>query len=177
MEFQVFQDENGQTYIQQVVPDDEFTDGETSENISEAESGGPGSQSGLPTYPQEDWNVVGSTVVVGLTVVFSILAILIFIFWAFGKIMSKPEISKNVAPLEPSPKLSKALPDPVQRIAAASSDGIPGEVVAAITAAVTAFGENTGRKLRVAGIERSEKSQRTGRSRWSQAGVFDNIKR
>ena len=181
MELQYFQDEIGQFYVGQAV---DFYDEDGGFSEDSASVADDSRSSGLitTTYPHEDWSVVGSTIVVGLAVVFFILAVLVFVFWLFGKVFSKHEVVKtkiNSNSNSDSESASNVLPGGVTPSVTpkppAVSSGVPGEVVAAITAAVTAYGADTGRKLRVAGI--SEKRRGFGRGSWSQAGVFESVKR
>lgn len=122
-----------------------------------------------------DWTIV----VAGITIVLGALLLLIFVFRLFGSIIEKAENKskkkmqndKNSANIQNSmpapPVVSSPLPPVVEQ-------GISGEVVAAISAAVyTLEGSNS----TITSIKTVRKqSPITGRNPWSQAAVIDNTR-
>ncbi len=81
----------------------------------------------------------GLTIVTGLVVVFSVLLLLVFVFWAFGTMMSRLESGAKTtdAPVAPAPAPVAA----VGNTAPVSTkpeiqNGIPDETVAAISGAI-----------------------------------------
>ena len=80
----------------------------------------------------------GMTILIGLVVVFSVLILLTFIFWLFGKIAggsSKKTTAPKTAAAEPAAKPAPA-PRPIPPTVQA---GISEEIVAVIAAAVAAM--------------------------------------
>ena len=115
---------------------------------------------------------IASVVITGISVVFIGLVILIFVVWLYGKIfqaLNNREEAKKAAnkPAE-EPFVSKPAP-PIP--APVVEDGIEEEIVAVISAALAAYGAQTGKKLAV----RSIKSAGTpsGRNAWSAAGLSE----
>lgn len=136
-----------------------------------------------------DWAQVATVVVAGVGIVLGVLIVLIGVFSGFGALISKLESTakkraarkaakkadkqaeKNGAKEEPvigeSPTAAeaKAAPAPV------AEQGISGEVVAAITAAITAS-EGTNQF-----VIRSVKKKNVGsRNPWARAAVTDNTR-
>ena len=136
-----------------------------------------------------DWAQVATVVVAGVGIVLGVLIVLIGVFSGFGALISKLEgtakkgaarkaakkadkqAEKNGAKDEPvigeSPTAAeaKAAPAPV------AEQGISGEVVAAITAAITAS-EGTNQF-----VIRSVKKKNVGsRNPWARAAVTDNTR-
>ncbi len=135
-----------------------------------------------------DWAQVATVVVAGVGIVLGVLIVLIGVFSGFGALISKLEgtakkraarkaakkadkqAEKNGAKEEPvigeSPAAeAKAAPAPV------AEQGISGEVVAAITAAITAS-EGTNQF-----VIRSVKKKNVGsRNPWARAAVTDNTR-
>lgn len=125
-----------------------------------------------------DWTQVATVVIAGFSIVFGVLLTLILIFYIFGLIVSKTiEKSKknkqgksdagNAAPaVTPAPKNVAHAPAPVVQ------DGVSGEVVAAITAAIAAS-EGADRPFVIRSIKKKSVS---GRNPWASAAVSDNTK-
>lgn len=122
-----------------------------------------------------DWIFNFSLMFVGLFIVFVVLCLLIFLVWVFGKVMiaitARKEKKKKKAAEEiksqvpPAPKTApKAVP--------AVEQGITGDVVAAISAAVAMMSEGTNKQYRVRSIKRVKE----GRSAWSMAGIAENTR-
>ena len=119
----------------------------------------------------------GTVVLTSITLVFAMLVALCLIITVEGKIFDAIKNKKNgtkaapAAPAAPSAQnIAKAAP---AAPAAPAADGsIPGEIVAAIAAAVASLGEN----LTIRGIHRVQKKTATGsrRGAWGDAGVTQN---
>lgn len=106
----------------------------------------------------------GTVVLTSITLVFAMLVALCLIITVEGKIFDAIKNKKNG---------TKAAPKAPAAPAAPAADGsIPGEIVAAIAAAVTSLGEN----LTIRGIHRVQKKTATGsrRGAWGDAGVTQN---
>ena len=113
-------------------------------------------------------------IISGLVIVFLALIVLIAMIWAMGKVLSsfkrdkKPSAPKQAqaAPAAPKP----AAPTPKAQVA---EEGIPGEVVAAISAAVAFMMEETGASGYVV---KSIKRAREARPVWGLAGITENTR-
>lgn len=115
---------------------------------------------------------IASVVITGISVVFIGLVILIFVVWLYGMIfqaLNKRAEAKKAAnkPAEEPFVIKPAPPVPAPDV----EDGIEEEIVAVISAAIAAYGAQTGKKLAV----RSIKSAGTpsGRNAWSAAGLSE----
>ncbi len=115
----------------------------------------------------------GMTVLIGLVVVIGTLLVLTGIFYLFGFIMGSAdrkakkakEKAKAAAPA-PAPAAAPGAPAP------AVQDGIPGEVVAAIAAAVAMMAPE-GKRYALKSVSRKDAG---GRSAWAAAGIADNTR-
>ena len=111
---------------------------------------------------------LGSDVVItitGIVLVFAILILLMAIVTLQGKIYDGMNV-KNAAANAAVPKAPEAKPEPPVQLAAPApvvEEGIPGDVVAAIMAAIHAMGNG---KYTLKAVRRS-------RNGWSKAGVND----
>lgn len=128
-----------------------------------------------------DWTVVVS----GISIVLGTLFLLILVFYAFGSLISKAEAaSKKRAAKKLEKKMSadmasapavtqKAESAPVAAPVAAPvvDEGISGEVVAAISAAVYSM---EGSNVTIAAIRKQNPI--TSRNPWAQAAVIDNTR-
>lgn len=123
-----------------------------------------------------------TVIVAGLGIVLGTLAVLIVVFYAFGAIMSKSQAIKDkkaAKKLEEkmqaeAKKLAETkvdTPAPAPTPAPAVEEGISGEVVAAISAAVYCM-EGSG--ATICSIKRQ--SPITARNPWAQASVIDNTR-
>lgn len=106
--------------------------------------------------------------VIGIVVVFSVLLLLTFVFWLFGKIVGGSG-EKPAAPVAPKPKKVA----PVAPAPAPIADGVPDEVVAVIAAAIASMSDGKTqyaiRRIRpAAGIN--------ARPAWAAAGIADNTR-
>lgn len=114
-------------------------------------------------------------IISGLVIVFLALIVLIVMIWAMGKILSsfkkdkKPQAPKQTpaAPVTPKPAAPIAKAQPV------AEEGIPGEVVAAISAAVAFMMEETGQS---GFVVKSIKRAREARPVWGLAGITENTR-
>ncbi len=116
---------------------------------------------------------VGVVVATGLILVFGVLVLLYLLITLEGIIFSAIDQKKKGTPAQksaPAPKKEPApAPAPVIKSAAkepAVQQGIPGEVIAAISAALACTEGGTGYTLR--SVKRVRAS---GRSAWGQAGI------
>lgn len=124
-----------------------------------------------------------TVVIGGIGIVLGALMVLILVFFAFGKIMSvsqarakKKEAKKIQSEMQANlSKVSAAAPTPTPASASAPvvEDGIPQEVVAAISAAVYAMDGGAGV---VRSITKKTGSPITTRNPWAQAAVADNTR-
>ena len=124
-----------------------------------------------------------TVVIGGIGIVLGALMVLILVFFAFGKIMSvsqarakKKEAKKIQSEMQANlSKVSAAAPTPTPASAPAPvvEDGIPQEVVAALSAAVYAMDGGAGV---VRSITKKTGSPITTRNPWAQAAVADNTR-
>ena len=116
----------------------------------------------------------GTVVLTSITLVFAMLVALCLIITLEGKIFDNINNKKNGKPAAPKAPAAKAAPaaKPAAPAAKADNGSIPGEIVAAIAAAVASLGEN----LTIRGIHRVQKKTATGsrRGTWGDAGVTQN---
>ncbi len=119
---------------------------------------------------------VASVVITGIAVVFVALIILIALVWLYGKIFesvnakaaakAEAEAAKKAEEAQKAAPKVKAAPAPVVE------DGIEEEIVAVISAAIAAYGAQTGKKLAVRSI-RASGGAPSGRNAWSAAGLAE----
>lgn len=119
----------------------------------------------------------GTVVLTSITLVFAMLVALCLIITVEGKIFDAIKNKKNgtkAAPAAPAAPAAQniAKAAPAAPAAPAADGSIPGEIVAAIAAAVASLGEN----LTIRGIHRIQKKTATGsrRGAWGDAGVTQN---
>lgn len=119
----------------------------------------------------------GTVVLTSITLVFAMLVALCLIITVEGKIFDAIKNKKNgtkAAPATPAAPAAQniAKAAPATPAAPAADGSIPGEIVAAIAAAVASLGEN----LTIRGIHRVQKKTATGsrRGAWGDAGVTQN---
>ena len=119
----------------------------------------------------------GTVVLTSITLVFAMLVELCLIITVEGKIFDAVKNKKNstkAAPAAPAAPAAQniAKAAPAAPAAPAADGSIPGEIVAAIAAAVASLGEN----LTIRGIHRVQKKTATGsrRGAWGDAGVTQN---
>ena len=115
----------------------------------------------------------GMTVLIGLVVVIGTLLVLTGIFYLFGFMMGSADRKAKKA----KEKAKAAVPAPVAEAAPGASApavqaGIPGEVVAAIAAAVAMMAPE-GKRYAIKSVSRKDAG---GRSAWAAAGIADNTR-
>ena len=116
--------------------------------------------------------------VTGLVVVFAALILMIAIIKIYGTLVYKAQnrnAQKRVATTEekPAPQIPTKPAAPIAApIAPVVETGIPGEVVAAIAAAVVSVSEEDNKTYVVKNIKRAAGS----RPVWSMAGLLDNTR-
>lgn len=118
------------------------------------------------------WGSVGIITLTGILVVFFILAILIFLFWALGKTFQT--IDKNRAAKAEAAKKTAApapAPAPVEEIV--EEDDNDDEIMAVISAAIAAYAEEEGTSYTIRDVKKRDKR---ARSAWSLAGIGENTR-
>lgn len=121
--------------------------------------------------------IAAVVLVTGLVVVFMALVALIAVIKIYGTIVHNVQqknrqkklaaAAREAAPAPASVPAPAAAPAPVPQV----EEGIPGEIVAAISAAVySTLGEDAS----VVSVRRGKHTQ--GRSAWGQAGVWSNTR-
>jgi len=111
--------------------------------------------------------------ITGVLVVFSALIALSASIWLIGKVLQgfsgkkKDKGGKDVKPAEASPAAAPAASAKVANTAVQS--GIPGDVIAAISAAIAMM--MGGRAFKVKSIRRAD-----SRSAWASAGIAENTR-
>lgn len=131
-------------------------------------------QTAAGTEPSENIDLMWSTLVTGLVVVFLILVLLVIVLWALGKVMNikiKPKKSKRPEPEKAAAPPVTPAPAPVHQEEIEEEDD--SEIIAVIAAAIAAYGESEGKQYRIASVKRKERSVR---SSWSAAGVAENTR-
>lgn len=126
---------------------------------------------GKATIPGEHIEMMWSTLVTGLVVVFLILALLVFFLWAMGKIMNIKRKPKE--PVKTEEPVKAAVPASAAAAEEVFEEEDDDEIIAVIAAAIAAYGESEGKQYRVASVKRKEK---TLRSNWSAAGISENTR-
>ncbi len=118
-----------------------------------------------------DWIQGISVTFTGIVIVFSMLVLLVFILFLFGKIFAaKPKTEKVKEPKAPAvKKATKAVAPAVSAPVPKSND----EIIAVIAAAVASMYEGTGVKPI---IRRIKKSGNNARPAWTAAGIFENTR-
>lgn len=119
-----------------------------------------------------------SMLLTGFTIVFGVLLLLIFIIWAYGKIITavmKKSNEKKAAKASQEAKKAQTAPAKQEQAkptpsAPVASNGINDEVVAAISAAVYSMYGSTD-KVKIKSIKKA-----CGRSAWANAGVINNTR-
>ncbi len=114
----------------------------------------------------------GMTVLIGLVVVIGALLLLTGIFYLFGYIMGGAERKAKKAKKAEKSAVASATPSPSAAPAPVVQDGISGEVVAAIAAAVAMMAPE-GKRYAIKSVSRKDAG---GRSAWAAAGIADNTR-
>lgn len=113
----------------------------------------------------------GTVVLTSITLVFAMLVALCLIITLEGKIFDALNNKKNNKPAAPKAPAAKAAPaaKPAAPVAKADNGAIPGEIIAAISAAVA---EVMGSNAVIRGIKRITKpAAGSRRGAWGEAGV------
>lgn len=152
------------------IPKDVFTD-----FINQYLSGSHGSETGGEVVEEavsagQMLGDAGMVVLIGLVVVIATLLVLTGIFYLFGYIMDSADRKAKKAKEKEKAETSAPAPAPVNEPAV--QDGISGEVVAAIAAAVAMMAPE-GKRYAVKSISRKDAG---GRSAWAAAGIADNTR-
>ncbi len=125
------------------------------------------------TVPGEHVDMMWSTLVTGLVVVFLILALLVFFLWLMGKIMTIKKKPKDPPKAEEIKTASPAPAPQAEENAEIAEYEDDDEIIAVISAAIAAYGESEGKQYRIASVKRKEKALR---SNWSAAGISENTR-
>ena len=108
---------------------------------------------------------VGVVVLTGVTLVFFILVLIMFLIQLQGKLFQAIDQKKTK-----KQTTTKAEPAPTKQPTPVVQEGIPPEVVAVIGAAVTAMSPN----YRIQNIKPAKPNIPTQTNHWAQAGVMEN---
>ena len=122
------------------------------------------------------WSSVGIITLTGILVVFSILGILIFLFWLIGVIFKSIDNNKKNKNGSGDKKntVAETAKTSAPIAAATFNENVDdAEVIAVISAAIAAYGQQDGTSYKIRSIKRKE--NRT-RSAWSLAGIGDNTR-
>lgn len=125
------------------------------------------------TVPSEHVDIMWSTLVTGIVVVFLILLLLVFILLGLGKLMNMQPKPKNIPAEKPAAATAAAPAAPAPAAIEEYDDEDDSEIIAVIAAAIAAYGEAEGKQYRIASVKRKEKSLR---SSWSAAGISENTR-
>lgn len=121
-------------------------------------------------YASQNLSGMWASVITGLVVVFLILGILIGFIYLIG-LFSNIGKKKEKKTKEKAPEAPVAEPAPVVEEEVYEEDD--SEIIAVISAAIAAYGEQDGKTYAIKKIKRSEKQPR---SSWGTAGVIDNTR-
>ena len=123
-----------------------------------------------------DMNIeyVSSVVITGITVVFIGLIVLVLILYVFGFFSNiKTKSAEKKKAIKSADKVDDKITAGIKTTKApAIDDGIEGEIVAVISAAIAAMSEKSGKKLMLKSI----KASKPQRSAWAAAGLIDNTR-
>ena len=121
-----------------------------------------------PVAAKIDWAQTATVVISGIVIVMLVLVVLIFIFKGFGAIMSKTGKSSKA-----KNKSAKAPAAPAKKPAAspAKASGIDPAVVAAISAAVSAYEGGAPFTVRAIRVKKP-----AGRNPWAAAAAAENAR-
>lgn len=111
----------------------------------------------------------------GMIVVFAVLVILILLVWMISKITAFFTKRKSNNNSETKKQFSSDSSESVKKntpVNVIKDDGIPGEVIAAITAAVSMMSQNLGKKYTLKSVKRVKQA----RPSWSMAGILENTR-
>lgn len=126
-----------------------------------------------PSLLAIDNELMWTVTVAGISIVFGVLLLLVGIFYLFGVVMKKSGGKSGDKKLEKITKTVKKQSPPkaaVAPVAPVIEQGIPGEVVAAISAAIAQL---EGGAFTIRSIKRQSTS---GRPVWANAGIMDGTR-
>ena len=119
------------------------------------------------------------TTITGIVLVFAMLLFLVFVLWLFGVVAKAATKSAEKKAMKAKADLSKQISEEAPKTdlnevvsSSSADDGISGEVVAAIAAAISVMYSGTGRKP----VIKSVKKSGSRRSAWASAGIADNTR-
>lgn len=122
------------------------------------------------------WGSVGIIALTGILVVFIILALLIFFFWAMGALFSsldKKKKAKAQAEADAKKAAAPAVTAPAAPVIEDEPEEDDAEIIAVISAAIAAYSEQDGRQYAITSIKRKDNK---ARSAWSLAGIGENTR-
>lgn len=124
-----------------------------------------------------DWSTIWATVAVGLAVVFAVLIILVLLVNLFSIIVNFATRKVNARKQKKEQEEINQVKKPVavkqsEAAPVASESGIPGEVIAAISAAVAVMSESSGKQYAVKSVKRVKEA----RPAWNMAGITENTR-
>lgn len=119
------------------------------------------------------------TTITGIVLVFAMLLFLVFVLWLFGVVAKAATKSAEKKAMKAKADLSKQISEEAPKTdlnevvsSSSADDGISGEVVAAIAAAISVMYSGTGKKP----VIKSVKKSGSRRSAWASAGIADNTR-
>ena len=120
------------------------------------------------------------TTITGVVLVFAMLLFLVFVLWLFGVVAKAATKSAEKKAMKAKADLSKQISEEAPKTdvnegasSSSADDGVSGEVVAAIAAAISVMYSGTGKKP----VIKSVKKSGSRRSAWASAGIADNTRR
>lgn len=116
-----------------------------------------------------DWSTLWATVGAGIAVVFCVLLLLVVLVYVFSGVVSLFTNKKDSDKPQAQVTAEKKNPSVAN---ATTENSIPGEVLAAITAAIAMMTADSGKKYTLKSVKRTSDS----RSVWNLAGVTDNTR-
>lgn len=125
--------------------------------------------------PAENVDLMWSTLVTGLVVVFLILVLLVIVLWALGKVMNIQRRPKKAQKTEPQRAETAPVPVSPPVVEEELEEEDDSEIIAVIAAAIAAYGEAEGKQYKIASVKRKEKVLGS-RSNWSAAGIAENTR-
>ena len=119
------------------------------------------------------------TTITGVVLVFAMLLFLVFVLWLFGVVAKAATKSAEKKAMKAKVDLSKQISEEAPKTdvnegasSSSADDGVSGEVVAAIAAAISVMYSGTGKKP----VIKSVKKSGSRRSAWASAGIADNTR-
>lgn len=132
-----------------------------------------------PILLAADTQLMWTVTAAGITIVFSVLLLLVGIFYLFGAIMKKTGSKGSKAKVKPVKAQAKTAAAPKAKFTPKQppaiqviEDGIPFEVVAAISAAVAEM--EGGKAFTIRSVRKQQPAG--GRPAWAMAGIAENTR-